>query len=113
MEQIVAVTMQKAVGRRPSIIVTTFYELVKAISGELKPGEEDLLSIVVMDLFASGRLKVIGSTENLKNIMKQLSKDDLNVTYVKTGSTVPVDYSTGDNYHILFEANCSPPVAGL
>ena len=113
MEQIVAVTKREAVDRKPTIIITTLYELIKAISGELKPGEEHLLSIVVKDLFTTGRLEFIDNMERLKNIMQQVSKDDVHEANVAMNSKVPVDTSTGENYHMPFEVNWSPPVAGL
>ena len=113
MEQIIAVTKKEAVDRKPTIIVTTFNELIKAISGELRPGEEHLLSIVVMDLFATGRLEFIDNMERLQNIMQQMSKDDVHEAHVAVNSKVPVDTSTGENYYMPFAANWSPPVAGL
>jgi len=113
MKQIVAVTIKEAEERKPTNIVTTFYELIKAINEELKPGEEHLLSIVVMDLLATGRLEFIGNTEGLKSIMQQISKKDVNTAYMEWDSTVPVDRSTGENYNMPFEANWSPSVAGL
>ena len=113
MEQIIAVTKKEELDHKPTVIVTTFKELLRVISGELKPGEEHLLSIVVMDLFATGRLEFIDNMESLQNIMQQVSKDDVDEAHSAMISKVPVDTSTGDNYYMPFEANWSPPVAGL
>ena len=78
MEQIVAVTKQEAVDRRPTITITTFKELLKAISGELKPGEEHLLSIVVMDLFTTGRLEFIDKYGKVKkHLCNKCLRDDV------------------------------------
>jgi hypothetical protein len=42
-------------------LVTTAYELIKAIDEELQPGEEQLVAPIFMDLIASGEVKFISN----------------------------------------------------
>jgi hypothetical protein len=47
-------------------IETTLYDLVEAISSEVEPGEEDLITATLVHLLNSGRVKFCGDPRNLE-----------------------------------------------
>jgi hypothetical protein len=50
----------------PVPIKITLYELVEAISDELQPGEDGLVTQVVMHMLATGNIKSIGGGRKLR-----------------------------------------------
>ena len=60
-------------------IITTLYDLIEAISDEVQPGEESLLTDVVLHLLDSGKIKCYG---NLK-VRRKIQRDNLNYGNVK------------------------------
>jgi hypothetical protein len=49
------------------IIKTTLYELIEAISEEVEPAEDQLVTDVVLDLFDSGRIRCLNSKEEFSS----------------------------------------------
>ena len=47
--------------QQPKTIQTTLYDLIEAISAEVKPDEEDLVVATIVHLLASGKIKFLGN----------------------------------------------------
>ena len=60
-------TMEDPVGAPKCVpIITTLYDLIAALSADLEPGEETLVTAIVTHLFNSGRLTFIGKPRQCK-----------------------------------------------
>jgi hypothetical protein len=112
MEQIVTFTTKELAHRKSTITITTFYELIKAISEELQPGEENLLSYVVIHLLVTGRVKFIGNTEMEKYINKYSSDIEESEVYVEIDTDTSNDTLAG-HYYNTFETDLAQSIAGL
>ena len=63
---------------------TTLYHLIGAISDAVKPGEENLILAVVINLIESGKIKKLHSQNYLKNfIKKRLSYENIYKTTLR------------------------------
>jgi hypothetical protein len=51
---------------KSTAITTSLYDLVAAISDEVGPNEDDLVTATVMHILQSGRVKFLGDHEALK-----------------------------------------------
>jgi hypothetical protein len=56
------------VGRHalPTVIQTTLYDLIAAISDEVDPAEDDLVTATLVHLINSGRVRFTGDSRNIK-----------------------------------------------
>ena len=67
MPTIPSYTMEDQAGAPRGItIITTLYELIAALSADLEPGEETLITATVTHLFNSGRLTFVGQHRQCK-----------------------------------------------
>ncbi len=55
---------------------TTLYELIEAISEELQPGEEHLVSTIVLHLFDTRRIKFLGNPEEIRKAIEEWKVDE-------------------------------------
>jgi hypothetical protein len=53
----------------PTAIETTLYDLIAAISEEVDPAEDDLVTATVVHLMNSGRVKFSGDSRNLEVVL--------------------------------------------
>jgi hypothetical protein len=49
-------------------IETTLYELIEAVSDEVKSGEDDLVALTMLHLLDTGHIKFIGADCDVKSI---------------------------------------------
>jgi hypothetical protein len=54
-----------ATSSEPAKITTTLYDLVEALSAEVGPGEDHLVTAAVIHLINSGRARFVGSRKTL------------------------------------------------
>jgi len=54
---------------RLSTVKTTLYELIEAISGQVKLEDYQLVTEVVLDLFETGQIRFLGSKEESAPLM--------------------------------------------
>ncbi len=68
MQAAVAPLMSKSARMYPksTTITTSLYDLVAAISDEVGPNEDDLMTATVVHLLQSGRVKFLGDHEALQ-----------------------------------------------
>ena len=99
---------------KSTIIKTTLCELIEAINEELQPGEEHLVSTIVLHLLDTGKIKFTGDPEEIKRAIEESTGVEKNECYPEIVTEVFDKSSVKENCHLTFEneAFLSPSLAG-
>jgi len=87
---------------KSTTVKTTLCELIEAINEELQPGEEHLVSTIVLHLLDTGNIKFLGDPEEIKRVVEESTVVEKNECYPEMVTELFDKSPTKGNCHLTF-----------